>query len=114
MAETDDRTAEERLDELITAYLEAVHAGRPPDRQDLLDTHPDLAAELTSFFAGHDQVWDLAEPLRPLAAPTVRPSDLPTMAPGEAAGPALALPYIFGDYELLEEIARGGMGVVYK
>jgi serine/threonine protein kinase len=105
--------SEDRADEIIAAYLEAVAAGEPPDRKALIARHPDLADELRSFFADHDRVRALAEPLRP--APLANPGEAVTLAPGtDTSLPAGATVRYFGDYEILEEIAHGGMGVVYR
>src|SRR6516164_6704764 len=114
MADThDDRTdREQRVDEAIATYLEAERIGRPLDRKEWLARHPDLVPELESFLADRKCFTDLAAPLAPR---TPSPAEMPTLAPGEpsAPPPGTTLRY-FGDYELLEEIARGGMGVVYK
>jgi serine/threonine protein kinase len=107
MAEQPDHAGSQRVDAIIAAYIEAVEAGQAPDRQELLVRHPDLAAELAAFFADHDKVRHLAEPLRADAEP-------PTLPPGETVHPPGTVLRYFGDYELLEEIARGGMGVVYR
>jgi tRNA A-37 threonylcarbamoyl transferase component Bud32 len=87
---------ERRIDEVVTEYLKAVRAGQAGAREEWLRRYPDLAEELAEFFADREQVEQVAEPLR-------------------AAVPAVgtAVRYV-GDYELLEEIARGGMGVVFK
>ena len=99
---------ERRLDEAIAEYLEAVDAGRRPAAEEWLTRFPDLAAELARFFGDQEQVHSLLV----AAGPTPGPDDTPTGA--HRAPPAgVNLPY-FGDYELQEEIARGGMGVVYR
>ena len=100
---TNERTAscqsEQRVEEILVAYLTAAEKGQAPDRRELLARHPDLAAELESFFADHDQVRAWAEPLRLDAAAAHTPSpaaaDTLTLA-------AEGLPRRFGDYELLE------------
>jgi len=105
---------ERRLDELVTAYLKAVEAGEQTNREEWLARHPDFAGELAAFFDAQEQVDQLAGSLR--ARTPADDAEAPTMGPSEAAsaGGPLGIIRYFGDYELLEEIARGGMGVVYK
>ena len=105
---SNDSTRDERVNQVIAEYLKSVEEGTPSARQEVLARHPDLADELAAFFADRDRFEQAAGPLRAGA-------DMPTedsFAP-RATGPGTKIRY-FGDYELLEEIARGGMGVVYK
>src|SRR5437764_14229268 len=95
------------LDAIIAEYVRQIEAGEVPDREALLTEHPDLAEPLRAFFADYDRLDRQAAELR-LSADPNRTTDLPAPVDG--------LPRVryFGDYELLEVIARGGMGVVYK
>src|SRR5262245_1767934 len=94
-----------RLDSVVAEYLDAVASGAVLDRNEWLARHPDLADDLRLFFADHDRLIELGAPLRDVAPP----------APMETSDSfPLGTVRYFGDYELLEEIARGGMGVVYK
>jgi WD40 repeat protein/predicted Ser/Thr protein kinase len=112
---SDDSARDHQLEEVLHAYLQAVDAGRPPDRDALLREHPDLAPELAAFLANQDAVARLARGVAEPQAPAPCAADAPTLAPHKAPGwtPGTQVRY-FGDYELLEEVARGGMGVVFK
>jgi hypothetical protein len=98
---------DQRLERVLAEFLHAVEDGSAPDRAALLRQHPDLAPDLESFFRNRDALERIAKPIKqqaPDLAETIGASDSPN-------GPTVRY---FGDYELLEEIARGGMGVVYK
>ena len=121
-AEANDSSArQQRVDDVIAAYLEAVDAGKTPDREEFLARHSDVADELAKFLANRDQFERLAETLQAVqGVPNERNDDLSPRSASESSEsprPAHAASHacrLFGDYELLEEIARGGMGVVYK
>ncbi|HEX5272397.1 MAG TPA: hypothetical protein VFW33_17995 [Gemmataceae bacterium] len=95
-------TTGDPLDAVIADYLKQIEAGAVPDRAALLAAHPDFAERLLAFFADLDRLDRQAGDLR-----LSQPADT-------ADGGALPRVRYFGDYELLELIARGGMGMVYK
>src|SRR5438067_13385492 len=98
-----------RLAEVLFACLQAVEAGESPE--DVRARYPEFAAEIAEFFADRERFEDLAAPLRAAVRAT------PTWPPAVdlTAGRAEELPLPIegrwiGDYEVLEELGRGGMG----
>ncbi|MBP3954739.1 serine/threonine protein kinase [Gemmata sp. G18] len=105
-----DAGHEDRLNEVLLAYLEARQTGAEPDRAALLTAHPELRDDLGAFFASHDEVERLTAPAREFGAG----AESPKPAPGSSrAVPRSALGCL-GDFHLIREVGRGGMGVVYE
>ncbi|MFL5341354.1 MAG: protein kinase domain-containing protein [Gemmataceae bacterium] len=99
MSSTHDVEAEDpRLVQAAREYLAVLEAGRAPDRDAYFALYPDLAAELTECFDNIDFAHAAARQIRPAGAVTV--PELP-------ANP-------LGDFQVVRQIGRGGMGVVYE
>ena len=96
-------SAPKSLDDLLAECIAAEESGRAIDADALSRQHPEHAVELRKFLANRDQMRRLAEPLQGAAAGAARRN-----------GHALGKVRYFGDYELVQEIAAGGMGIVYK
>ncbi len=94
------REVQERLAEVLEGYLADLELGRVPDAEELIARHPDLAGPIRAHLASLDFVYRATAPMRP--AVSARPET------GEAAQRQL------GDYSIVREVGRGGMGVVYE
>ena len=124
-----------RLEQVIADFLAAEDAGSPIDREGFMAAHSDIPDDPQRFFREHDRIGRLAAPFRIAAALAVLDSidaltvDLSPRPPCPngthavaANGNGLAEPdhdrrarvRYFGDYELIEKLVQGGMGVVYK
>ena len=82
----------------LEEYLSAVTRGEPPLKEEFLDRYPEVMSELAACLEGLQFVQGVADDLR--SSPSAdRTSD--------------RLPFErIGDFRILREIGRGGMGVV--
>jgi WD40 repeat protein/serine/threonine protein kinase len=91
-----------RLARALEEYQAALEAGTRLNRHELLARYPDIAEKLAECLEGLEFVHTVAPQLQE-----------PALAPGTSAAgvrPELSL----GDYRIIREVGRGGMGVVYE
>jgi serine/threonine protein kinase len=95
--ELDDPRVIAALDE----YVAALEAGRKPDRQAFLGRHAEVAGALAACLDGMEALHEASSPTHPPALGGILSADWQPGTP-------------LGDFRILREVGRGGMGVVYE
>ena len=90
-----------RIIRAVQQYLEELEAGAAPQRQEFLGRYPELGDKLSICLDGLEFLHQVGPQL---STPTL--NHVPTLD-SESPQP-------LGDYRLLREVGRGGMGVVYE
>jgi serine/threonine protein kinase len=94
-----------RLMHAVHEYMQELEAGRRPDRQEWLTRYPDLREALGQCLEGLDilhRAAPLGQPPLLGAQPAANQTD-----DGLPSSPV-------GDFQIVREIGRGGMGIVYE
>ena len=89
---------EDELTRVLAAYRAEVEAGRPVDPEEWVTRHPDIAERLRSCLKGLHLVEQFAGSIGAGALDRQPGADGPTL----------------GEFRLVRQLARGGMGVVYE
>ncbi|MGE3803501.1 MAG: serine/threonine protein kinase [Gemmataceae bacterium] len=92
-----------RLLQAVKEYLAELEAGRPPDRQAFEAQYPELKDALSPYL----------DALAAMHAAATLLQDPTGVRPAAATGAAIAAEPL-GDFRIIREIGRGGMGNVYE
>ena len=93
-------TDQDLLDDLATEYIERCRKGEAPDADDYVDKYPALAQPITELFPMIAALEGLKEDRHRESARTATQQPLNLQE--------------LGDFEIIREIGRGGMGIVYE
>jgi eukaryotic-like serine/threonine-protein kinase len=97
-----DDIAEKRLVEAVQGYLRELEEGRHPDRRQWLARYSDIAHELNECLEGLAFVHEAADSIHASLPPSQKVDISPwTSEP-------------VGDFQIVKEIGRGGMGIIYE
>src|SRR5262249_38078177 len=95
------QTEEDVVDDLAEEFAARLRAGERPSVEDFAARHPERAGEIREVL----EAVEVMERLRPRPGAAAPPA--PLLAPA-------APPERLGEYRIIREIGRGGMGVVYE
>lgn len=95
---------DERLALLLTEIADRAQRGEKVELETYCRRQPDLAADLR-------QLWGAVLVADAAASASIHKTLPPS---NDSSVSLLALPCRFGDFQLVEELGRGGMGVVYR
>lgn len=103
---TDSMMDDPRVLEVVNAYQHELDQGRHPDRKQYIQRYPDVSSAVKQCLEGLDLVRSGVRQSKSKASSTFVPGA--TAQAGELSASPL------GDFQIVREIARGGMGVVYE
>ena len=95
--------ASERFEQILAEMLLEEEAGKSLDISRVVQSHPELEAPLREYFRNRAGFERLSPCLAPESAPTISLPPTPDLTVGSR----------FAGYEILGELGRGGMGIVY-